>query len=87
MSSDELWRSRFLVLTFARLVGLGTFLLGVAVMYTDLLRDGGWPQLGAIIAIVGAFAILLMPRILRQAWERQDGRGVELPRHGPTQSP
>ncbi len=87
MSSDELWRTRFLVLTLARLAGLGLFLLGVAIMYTGLLREGGWPQLGAIVAIVGALDSLLIPKILRKAWERQDRRGDALPRHVPPRSP
>ncbi len=87
MSSEELWRTRFIVLTLARLAGLGLFLLGVAIMYTGLLRNGGWPQLGAIVAVVGALGSLLTPKILRKAWERQDRRGVELPRHNPPQWP
>ncbi len=87
MSSDDQWRSRFLVLTLARLVGLGAFLFGVAVMYTDLLREGGWRQVGAIFAIVGALDILLVPKILRKAWERHDRPAVELPRHDPPEWP
>jgi hypothetical protein len=87
MSSDDLWRSRFIVVTLARLVGLGTFFLGVAVMYTDLLRDGGWPQVGAIIAIIATLDVLLVPKILRKAWERQDRPGIELPTHEPPERP
>lgn len=87
MSSDDVWRNRFLVLTLARLAGLGSFLFGVAVMYTDVLREGGWPQLGAVLAILGTLDALLVPRILRKGWERQDRRGVELPRHGPPEWP
>ena len=87
MTQDELWRSRFMVLTLARLGGLAIFMLGVAIMYTDLLRDGGWPQVGAILAIIGALDALLVPRVLRKGWEKQDRPGVELPRHDPPEWP
>lgn len=83
MRDDELWRNRFMVLTLARFGGLAVFLLGVAIMYTDLIRDGGWPQVGAVLAILGALDVLLVPKVLRKGWERQDRGGVELPRHGP----
>lgn len=87
MTKDELWRSRFMVLTLARLAGVAMFMLGVAIMYTDLLRDGGWPQVGAILAIVGALDALLVPRVLRKGWDKQDRRGVELRGHEPIERP
>ena len=44
-------------------------------MYTNLVRFGGWPQVGAIIAIVGAVDALLAPHFLKRAWDRQDQDG------------
>jgi hypothetical protein len=41
-------------------------------MYTGLLREGGWPQVGAVIAILGAIDALFAPRVLKKAWDEQD---------------
>jgi hypothetical protein len=41
-------------------------------MYTNLLRPGGWPQVGAIIVILGVIDAALAPRVLKKAWDRQD---------------
>jgi hypothetical protein len=41
-------------------------------MYTNVLHTGGWPQLGAIIAIMGAIDALFAPRLLKKAWDEQD---------------
>lgn len=70
--NDDVWRNRFLILTLARLGGLAIFLLGIAVIYTDLLREGGWPAVGAILAMMGAIDATFSPKLLRKAWERED---------------
>ena len=70
--NDKLWRSRFFVLTAARLFGLAVFLAGVFIAFTDLLKPGGWPLLGGILAVIGAIDAVLAPRILKKVWEQQD---------------
>ena len=55
-----------------RAFGLATFLLGIAVIYTDLLRDGGWPTVGAILVIVGTIDAVFAPRLLKKLWAQQD---------------
>jgi hypothetical protein len=73
MNNDEaLWRKRLLMHSIVRLAGLAIFFLGIAIMYTDLLRLGGAPQLGAIVAIMGAVDALFAPRLLKKAWNEQD---------------
>lgn len=73
MSDDEaLWRRRLLLYSAVRLGGVAIFFLGVAIIYTDLVREGGWPRLGAIVAVLGAFDALFAPRLLKKAWDRQD---------------
>ena len=73
LSDDEqLWRTRFLAFTLVRLAGLALFLAGVAIVFTDLVRPGGWPLLGGLMAVAGAIDAVFAPRILRKAWERQD---------------
>lgn len=69
---DDTARRRLLLYTLVRLVGVAIFFLGIATIYTNLVRRGGWPQVGAIIAIVGALAALILPHLLKRAWDRQD---------------
>jgi len=72
---DQVAQKRLLLYTLVRFAGLAVFLLGVAIMYSDLLRKGGWPQAGAIVAIMGAIDALFAPRLLKKAWDEQDRQG------------
>lgn len=72
MNDEELWRKRFRLFAAVRLFGLLTFLLGVTIAFTDLVRPGGWPLLGGILAVIGAIDAVVAPRILKKGWERQD---------------
>ena len=65
-------RNRLLAYTAVRLGGLAIFLMGIAVMYTDWLRRGGWPQVGAVIAIMGIIDAFFAPRLLKKMWDEQD---------------
>ncbi len=72
MTDDEVWKRRFQLFAAIRLFGLVVFLLGIAIAFTDLVRPGGWPLLGGILAIVGAIDAVVAPRILKKGWERLD---------------
>lgn len=72
MDDDKKARNRLLAYTAVRAGGLAIVLLGVAIIYTDLLRPGGWPQIGAIVAILGVIDAFFAPRLLKKAWEEQD---------------
>jgi hypothetical protein len=72
MADDALWRRRFLAFTAVRLAGLAIFFLGIAIAFSNLVREGGWPQLGAIIAIMGTIDAVFAPRLLKRAWDEQD---------------
>jgi hypothetical protein len=72
MDDDAQARNRLLAYTVVRAGGLAIFFLGIAIFYTNLVRPGGWPQLGAIVAILGVIDSLLAPRLLKRAWDRQD---------------
>jgi membrane protein implicated in regulation of membrane protease activity len=73
MSMDEdVARRRLLLYTLVRFGGLAIFFLGIVIIYTGLVRPGGWPQLGAIVAILGVIDSLFAPRLLKRAWDRQD---------------
>ena len=72
MADEDIWRKRLLIYSLVRFVGVLIFFLGMAIIYTNLLRPGGWPQVGAVVAIVGALDALLVPRLFKQAWDRGD---------------
>ena len=71
---DEIWRTRLVIYSLVRLAGLAIFFFGLSVIYTDVLRPGGWPQLGAIIAILGVIDAIAAPRLLRRSWKNQGRR-------------
>jgi membrane protein implicated in regulation of membrane protease activity len=71
--NDDIARQRLLLYTLVRFGGLLIFFLGVAIIYTNLVRPGGWPQLGAIIAILGVIDAMFLPRLFKRAWDREDG--------------
>lgn len=75
MADENLWRRRFYVYSAVRLGGLAIFFLGIAIAYSNLLRQGGWPQLGAVIAILGAIDTVFAPRLLKKAWDESDRDG------------
>ena len=72
MPDDAEWKRRLALYSAARLPGLAVFMLGIAIAYSNLIRPGGWPQVGAVLAIVGAVASILLPRLVRRRWARND---------------
>ena len=70
--NDDVWRKRFQVFMLVRLFGVATFLFGIAAAYTNLIRPGGWPVVGSLIALAGAIDAVFAPRLLRKLWEQQD---------------
>lgn len=72
---DDDFKKRLLLYTLVRLSGLVVFFLGLAIIYTNLVRPGGSPQLGAVVAILGVLDALLAPRLLKKLWDgRNTGR-------------
>ena len=72
--NDEVWRERFKVFALLRLSGLFLFLLGMAITFSDLVRPGGFLELGMVVIGIGLVDALLGPVLLRQHWERTDKR-------------
>lgn len=70
MQDEDIWKARFHQLTAVRLTGIVMFMLGMAVMMTDLVRVGGLPRLGAVMVIAGALVSLLAPKVLKRFWTR-----------------
>lgn len=72
MTDDELWKRRFRLFLGIRLAGLATFLLGIAIAFSDLVQPGGHKLIGGLLAVMGALDAVIAPRILKKGWERQD---------------
>ena len=72
MDDETKWKRRFHLFMAARLFGLATFLAGVAVNFTDVLRDGGWPLVGVILILVGLADAVVAPKLLRKIWDKED---------------
>lgn len=75
MEDDAKWQKRLLLYSLVRFGGLVFFFIGLAIIYTNLLRRGGWPQLGAVVAILGALDALFAPRLLKRSWDEKDREG------------
>ena len=72
---EDVARRRLLLYMLVRFAGLLVFFLGIAIMYSDLVRPGGWPQVGAIVAILGVIDAIFAPRVVKRAWDEKDRLG------------
>ena len=70
MTDEERARKRFQLFAVVRLFGVGLFLLGIAIAFTDFLKPGGWPLLGGILAITGALDAVFASRIIKSVRQR-----------------
>ncbi len=68
---EETAKRRFLLFGMARLSGLAVIGLGVAVAYTDIARMGGFPKLGGLLIAIGTIELVVLPLLLKRAWERE----------------
>jgi hypothetical protein len=74
MTDEDVWKRRFLIYSAVRLAGLAVFFLGIAIAFSNLVREGGWPRLGAVIAIMGVIDAIFAPRMLKKLWDQEDAR-------------
>ena len=74
MDDAALWKRRFQIFMLIRLAGLAAFLLGIAIAFSDLVRHGGWPLLGGLLAIIGVIDAVFAPRLLKRIWAQEDAR-------------
>ena len=72
MDDEAKWKKRFQLFMAARLFGVATVLAGVVFMFSDLLREGGWPALGGVLIAVGLIDAFFAPKLLRKHWEQED---------------
>jgi len=74
MTDEDISKKRFQTFALVRLFGVGTFLFGVFTAFTDVVREGGWPLLGGVLAIVGVVDAVFAPRLLKKAWQAEDAK-------------
>ena len=74
MREERMWRNRLLAHAAVRLGGLCVFFLGLVIGYSDLIFEGGWPQLGAIVCILGVIDATFAPRLLTKMWNERDAQ-------------
>jgi len=72
---DDVARRRLILYSLVRFGGLAVFFLGIAIIYTNLERADGNPQLGAVVAIMGVLDAMFAPRVLKMSWDKQDEEG------------
>jgi hypothetical protein len=84
---ENLARQRLLVYSLVRFGGLAIFFLGIAIVYTNLMRPGGSPQVGAVIAILGVVDAMFAPRLLKMVWNRQDAATEDQAADAPSDLP
>lgn len=61
----------FRIYALVRLAGLITFLVGIAIAFSDLVRPGGWPLVGGLLAIIGVLDAVIAPPLVRRALEKK----------------
>jgi len=71
MTDEATYKRRLHLLTAVRLAGIALIGLGAAIAFSDLVREGGFRQLGALLIILGAIESAVAPLLLRQAWQRR----------------
>ncbi len=77
MDDEALWKKRFHIFMGARLFGLAFVMLGLAIAFGDLVRDGGWPALGGVVAVMGAIDAIFAPRLIRKHWRQIDAERAD----------
>jgi hypothetical protein len=71
MAEHDPHKRRFLLFSAARLTGVAIMGLGFAVAFSDLVRDGGFRQLGGLLIALGTIELVIVPLLLKRAWDRR----------------
>jgi hypothetical protein len=71
MAEHDPYKKRFLSFSAARLTGVAIMGLGFAVAFSDLVRDGGYRQLGGLLIAIGTIELVIVPLLLKRLWDGQ----------------
>ena len=69
MNDEALEKRRFLLFALTRLSGVALMMLGIAVAFSDIVRDGGFRQLGGLLIAIGTIEMVVVPLLLKRAWQ------------------
>ncbi len=69
MTDEAIEKRRFLLFSAARLSGVLLIVLGMVVAFSDLIRDGGFRQLGGLLIAIGTIEMVVVPLLLKRAWQ------------------
>ena len=69
---DALWRNRFILMNLARIGATLVVLLGILIWQTDWLREGGLPEVGVPMALIGLIVSFGAPKWLARRWRTPD---------------
>ena len=65
---EAMWRNRFILINLARIGGTIVVLVGLLIWQTDWLRQGGMPEIGLPLALIGLVASFAGPQWLTRRW-------------------
>lgn len=66
---EQLAKSRYHMLVLLQFVGVLLMILGMWIWAGDILREDGWPLVGAPLVVIGAIESLLLPKLLARRWK------------------
>jgi hypothetical protein len=65
---DAVWRNRFIIINLVRIGATLLVLLGLAIWYSDIVRDGGAPEIGLPLALIALVVSFAGPQWLARRW-------------------
>jgi hypothetical protein len=74
MDDEAKWKRRFFIFMGARLLGMLTFLAGMVIFFTNVVRPGGSPIIGAVLIVLGLTDAVVAPSLLKKQWAKDDSR-------------
>jgi hypothetical protein len=72
--SETTWRNRFITMQLTRIGGTAIVMIGLYLLFTDTVAEGGSILLGIPLALIGLAVSFWGPVHLSRRWKRQDGR-------------
>lgn len=70
---DATWRNRFVAINLVRIGGTLIVILGLVIWHSDRFREGGWPEVGLPMALLGLLISFGGTRLLVQRWRTPPG--------------
>ena len=65
---QAMWRNRFIMMNVVRIAATVVVLIGLLIWQTDMAREGGAPEIGVPMALIGLFASFGAPKYLARKW-------------------